>query len=156
MLSSACKYAIRSILYLAINSNESKKIGVKTISEELETPQPFLAKLLQKLSRDKLVSSTKGPNGGFYLNQKNKDFSIWDVVKSIDGTSKFDKCFLGLKKCNDKNPCPVHFLAAPFKQSILNNFQDKTIEEYVASIKNTSQVISLKDLDVLDEENFKL
>lgn len=153
MLSNACKYAIRSILYLAINSNESKKIGVKTIAEELETPQPFLAKLLQKLTRDKLVSSTKGPNGGFYLNQKNKEYAIWDVVKSIDGTSKFDNCFLGLKKCNDKNPCPVHFIAAPFKQSILSNFQDKTIEEYVETIKNTRQVISLKDLDPLDSHN---
>ena len=156
MLSNACKYAIRSILYLAINSNESKKIGVKTIAEELETPQPFLAKLLQKLTRDKLVSSTKGPNGGFYLNNENKNYNIWDVVISIDGTVKFDNCFLGLAKCNDKNPCPVHFIAAPFKQSILSNFQDKTIEEYVESIKNTRQVISLKDLDILDTDNIKL
>ena len=90
-----------------------------------------------------------------YPHQENKDHSVWDVVKSIDGTSKFDRCFLGLNKCNDKNPCPVHFIAAPFKQSILSNFQDKTIEEYVESIKNTRQVISLKDLDVLDTDNLK-
>ena len=150
MLSNACKYAIRSILYLAINSDENTKIGVKTIAEELETPQPFLAKLLQQLTRDGLVSSTKGPNGGFYLNKKNKNSNIWDVVISIDGTSKFDNCFLGLAKCNDKNPCPVHFIAKPFKESILGNFKDKTIEEYVARLQNTRQVISLKDLDPLD------
>ncbi|RLD23857.1 MAG: transcriptional regulator, partial [Bacteroidetes bacterium] len=45
MLSNACQYAIRSMLYLAMLSDESKIIGVKKIAEELEAPQPFLAKL---------------------------------------------------------------------------------------------------------------
>ena len=153
MLSNACKYAIRSILYLAINSSEENKIGVKTIAEELETPQPFLAKLLQQLTRDKLVSSTKGPNGGFYLNPKNRKNAIWDVIISIDGTSKFDNCFLGLAKCDDRNPCPVHFIVVPFKEKILGSFRDKTIEEYVVEIKNTNRVISLKYLDLFEEED---
>ncbi len=152
MLSNACKYAIRSILYLAINSTESNKIGVKVIAEELETPQPFLAKLLQQLTRDKLVSSTKGPHGGFYLNQKNRKNAIWDVIISIDGSYKFDNCFLGLAKCDDRNPCPVHFIVSPFKEKILESFRDKTIEEYVVEIKNTNRVISLKDLDLFEED----
>lgn len=151
MLTNACQYAIRSILYLAINSNESKKIGVKTIAEELETPQPFLSKLLQQLTRDKLVSSTKGPNGGFYLNEKNKENAVWDVIISIDGADKFENCFLGLAKCNDKSPCPVHFIVAPFKQSIVENFRDRTITEYAETIKNTRQVLSLKNLDIFKD-----
>ena len=69
MLTNACKYAIRSILYLAMHTNEQHKVGVKKIAEELESPQPFLAKLLQQLNKGKLVSSTKGPNGGFYLSK---------------------------------------------------------------------------------------
>ncbi|PCI11818.1 MAG: transcriptional regulator [Flavobacteriaceae bacterium] len=152
MLSNACKYAIRSILYLAINSSEDNKIGVKIIAEELETPQPFLAKLLQQLTRDKLVSSTKGPNGGFYLNEKNLNNAVWDVIISIDGTDKFDNCFLGLAKCDDRNPCPVHFIVSPFKEKILGSFRDKTIEEYVVEIQNTNRVISLKDLDLFEDE----
>ena len=52
MLSNACQYAIRSILYLSIFSDKDNKIGVKKIAEELETPQPFLAKLLQQLTRN--------------------------------------------------------------------------------------------------------
>jgi len=64
MLSNACKYAIRSILYLAMHTDEQHKVGVKKIAEELESPQPFLAKLLQQLNKEKLVSYTKGTNGG--------------------------------------------------------------------------------------------
>jgi len=149
MLSNACKYAIRSVLYLAIHTNENTKIGVKKIAEELETPQPFLAKLLQQLNKGNLVSSTKGPNGGFYLSKKNNGNAIWDIIKNIDGTSKFDDCFLGLSKCSDENPCPVHFIVSPFKEQLLENFRDKTISQYAIEINQTGKVLSLKNFDIL-------
>jgi len=152
MLSSACTYAIRSVLYLAINSDKSNKIGAKLIAEELEVPQPFLAKLLQQLKRDKIVSSTKGPNGGFYLDEKNKEKAVWDIIMSIDGSSKFDNCFLGLAKCDGKNPCPVHFIVADFKKLILENFKDKSIKEYADKIQKGNQVISLKDINILNSQ----
>ncbi len=152
MLSNACKYAIRSILYLGIHTDDSKKIGVKIIADELETPQPFLAKLLQQLTKSKLVSSTKGPNGGFYLSKENKENSIWDIVENIDGLDKFDQCFLGLAKCEDKNPCPVHFIASPFKKKILENFRDKTILEFTDEIQTSGKVITLKEFDILKSE----
>ena len=149
MLSNACKYAIRSILYLAMHSGENEKFGVKKIAGELETPQPFLAKLLHQLTKNKLVSSTKGPTGGFFLDQKNLENSVWDIVKCIDGAEKFDQCFLGLSTCGDDNPCPVHFTVAPFKKKILNDFRDKTIQEFVTEIERKGRYISLKDFDAL-------
>ena len=79
------KYAIRSILYLAMHTDEQHKVGVKKIAEDLESPQPFLAKLLQQLNKGKLVSSTKGPNGGFYLSKSDKENAVWDIIKNIDG-----------------------------------------------------------------------
>lgn len=151
MLSNACKYAIRSLLYLALKTDENNKVGVKKIADELETPQPFLAKLLQQLNKANLVSSAKGPNGGFYLSKKDKENTVWDIVKNIDGTSKFDDCFLGLSECSDDNPCPVHFIVSPFKQKLLANFRDKTISQYVFEIKQTGKVLSLKDYDIFKD-----
>ncbi len=151
MLSNACQYAIRSILYLSIYSNETKKIGVKVIADELETPQPFLAKLLQQLAKKNLVSSIKGPHGGFYLTKKNNENSLWDIVTCIDGTDKFDNCFLGLAACDDKNPCPVHFIVVPFKQKLLNDFRDKTIAQFTKEITLSGRVISLKDFNALKD-----
>lgn len=145
MLSNACKYAIRSILYLAIHNEENKKIGVKKIAEELSTPQPFLAKLLQQLSKSDLVSSTKGPNGGFYLNEHDMGKSVWDIIKCIDGTSKFDQCFMGLPVCDGNKPCPVHFTVAPFKEKIMKDFRDKNIKEFVDDFMLKGRHISLKD-----------
>ncbi len=146
MLSNACQYAIRSALYLSIHSSESDKFGVKIIAEELETPQPFLAKVLQKLSKRNLISSTKGPNGGFFLTATDQQNSIWDIVMCIDGDSKFNQCFLGLMTCDDKNPCPVHFKVAPFKTKILGDFKDKTIKQYSDQIKRSGK-LTLKNFN---------
>jgi len=146
MLSNACKYAIRAIIYLAMHSDVESKIGVKKIAEELEVPQPFLAQLLRQLTTNKLVSSTKGPGGGFFLDAKSKKISLWDIVSSIDGTEKFDSCFMGLSQCNDKDPCPVHFIVSPFRKKILGVFKDKTISEVADEIKRGRSIISLKDL----------
>jgi Rrf2 family protein len=148
MLSNACKYAIRAILYLAINSDETKRIGAKKIAEDLETPKPFLAKLLQELSTNKLISSVKGPYGGFFLTDEDKQHHLWDVIVCIDGGHKFDQCFLGLSHCDNKNPCPIHHIASPFKEKLLNEFKNKTIDDFVEEIKREGTLISLKALDI--------
>ncbi|MFC5048857.1 RrF2 family transcriptional regulator [Aquimarina hainanensis] len=143
MLSNACKYAIRSILYLAIHSDETHKIGVKKVAEEIETPQPFLAKLLQQLVTNKLVSSSKGPKGGFFLDKKNKEKSVWDIIKTIDGTDKFDQCFLGYLPVMMKTP-DLHIDLYLLLKINFNDFRDKTIASLVEEIKENGTVISLK------------
>lgn len=146
MLSNACKYAIRSVLYLAINAEDKKKKGVKLIAQELEVPQPFLAKLLQQLTKNGLISSSKGPKGGFFLNEDNFKITICDIIKCIDGENVFTGCFMGLKSCGDKNPCPVHFKVAAFKKTILAEFKDKSILEFVEEFKSNGRHITLKNL----------
>tara|TARA_R110002126_G_scaffold21419_6_gene77417 strand:- start:5 stop:451 length:447 start_codon:yes stop_codon:yes gene_type:complete len=147
MLSNAAKYAIRAMLYLAINSTENKKIGAKEIAETLEVPLPFLAQLLRNLTAHELISSAKGPRGGYYLNEENQKKTIWEVMVSIDGTAKFDECFLGLAKCNDENPCPAHVIVAPFKERMLKDFMQRNIGKLTKEIKNNGTVISLKNLE---------
>jgi len=131
-------------------SDDKKKHGVKAIAENLEIPQPFLAKLLQNLTKANIISSLKGPTGGFYL-EKESDKTVWDIIICIDGSKKFDNCFLGLATCGDENPCPVHFTVKPFKAKIMADFKDKTISQFAKDIKNSNKVISLKDFDVLHD-----
>lgn len=147
MLTNACKYAIRAVLFLTIQSDEAHKIDVKTLAKSLDVPQPFLAKLLQKLSKNGLVSSTKGPHGGFYMSNNDANNTLWDIINCIDGSDKFSQCFLGLSKCDDTNPCPAHFIVVSFKENLLKDFKEKTIAKYAKQIKHKGQFISLKDFD---------
>lgn len=149
MLSSACKYAIRAMLYLALHSREDRKIGVKEIGETLGIPKPFLAQLFRTLTTNELVSSTKGPGGGYFLSGENKQRTVWDIVMCIDGPSKFDSCFLGLDKCDDQNPCPVHYAVGPFKKKILADFRFKSIDMLAGEIAEKGTLISLNGLDLM-------
>lgn len=146
MLSRASKYAILSTLFLAEHSSEDKKISVKVIAESIDVPSPFLAKLFQQLVRGKIISSTKGPNGGFYLTENNGKRNVLDIIENIDGLSKLNDCFLGLNECDSANPCPVHFIVEPFKENILGKFRDKTIKEFAEEISDKGRVLTLKDI----------
>ncbi|WP_457618061.1 RrF2 family transcriptional regulator [Lutibacter sp.] len=148
MLSRASKYAILSTLYLAENSSKEKKISVKLIAEELDVPSPFLAKLFQQLVHAKIISSVKGPNGGFYITSKNGKKTVCDIIENIDGLHKLNECFLGLHECDSSNPCPVHFIVEPFKNSILGKFRDKSILEFSKEVSDNGRVLTLKNIDL--------
>ncbi|SNR82678.1 RrF2 family transcriptional regulator [Lutibacter flavus] len=146
MLSRASKYAILSTLYLAEHANENRKISVKVIAESIDVPSPFLAKLFQQLVKGKIISSTKGPNGGFYLTKKNQKKSVLDIIENIDGLIKINECFLGLNECDGSNPCPVHFIVERFKNSIFEKFRDKNIMELSEEIVANGRKLTLKDI----------
>ena len=146
MLSNTCKYALRALIYLGKYSEEDKRIGIKRISEELGLSSPFLGKILQNLVKQKLLVSTKGPNGGFYLSKDNSVKTVCDIIENIDGLNRLNDCFLGLHECDGNNPCPVHFIVEPFKKNILGKFRDKTIVEFAKEISETGRVLTLKDI----------
>lgn len=109
MFSKTCEYAIRAMIFIAQQSKKGNKVGIKEIVKGIECPEYFIAKILQNLSRKSLVLSTKGPNGGFYMDEKTMSNSLADIVQAIDGDKIFYGCGLGLKQCSEAKPCPIHF-----------------------------------------------
>lgn len=141
MFSKSCKYAIRAVLYLALKSSKEKKLGVKEISDDLNVPKHFLAKILQQLSRNMLISSTKGPSGGFYLSDKNLQTSLRRVVETIDGPEVFSSCILGLPVCSSENPCPLHTEALSYREGLLELVEGNTIEEMAKRVEDKKLTI---------------
>ena len=144
MLSNTSKYAIRAVIYLALNGNKTSKLGIKQISKDLEIPTPFLGKILQSLAKHKLLASTKGPHGGFSLGKDAHDISLMDIVEVIDGLDSFNMCVLGLKTCtdNEKN-CPIHSNYATIREQLKTLFQSENIGILVDKIKTSSKEIVL-------------
>ena len=96
MFSKTCEYAIRAMIFIAKRSKSGEKTGIKEISNEIASPESFIAKILQELSRKGLVLSAKGPNGGFFLDEKLLDGSLPDIIKTVDWEKIFSGCGLGL------------------------------------------------------------
>ncbi len=146
MLTNASKYAIRSVLYLAENSSKERKFGSKQIADELEIPLHFIAKLLQKLAKEDVISSNKGPHGGFFTTKKNLSNNVCGILNVMENEKFLDACFLGLTKCDDENPCPIHHIVSPFKEAILNKFEHLSIAQLSEEIKNDGSLLSLKGI----------
>ncbi len=137
MLSNTCKYAIRAVLYIALHTQKKQKIGIKKISEDLDIPTPFLGKILQTLAKNKLLSSAKGPNGGFGLGKNPIDISLMDIVLIIDGSDTFNKCIISVKYCSEQeNPCALHLRYSHLREEMKKNFEEETLEELINEIKN--------------------
>lgn len=107
----------------------------KDISKSVNVPQAYLAKLLQELSRRNIISSTRGPKGGFYLNDADRNRTLITIVDAIDGVDKLKTCLLSIKNCNEKQPCPLHQLMAPSRLAFLNGLENKTLGELSSDIK---------------------
>lgn len=136
MFSNTCKYAVRACIYLALNNHQNEKIGIKKISEELKIPTPFLGKILQVLAKNKILASTKGPNGGFSLNKPASKVSLMDIVKIIDGDDPFDTCVISLASCvTEEKHCAIHENYYKIREEIKNLFGSQTIEEMAEHIK---------------------
>jgi Rrf2 family protein len=109
MFSKACEYGIRASIFIAEQSQLDRKVSLKEVAEAIESPVAYTSKILQQLSRNKIINSDKGPTGGFSMDKAELDnVKLSTVVSAIDSDNIYTGCGLGLKKCNEKLPCPVH------------------------------------------------
>lgn len=108
-LSAASETALRLLIYVHASYEGKTKLNVQEIALATDTPTAYAAKVLQILTRKGLMSSTRGPHGGFYLEEEQaKRLTAYDVIVAMDGTSMFGTCLLGLKDCSASRPCPMH------------------------------------------------
>lgn len=137
MFSKACEYAIRATIYIADQSNRGRRVGLKDISKEIDSPEAFTAKILQQLSKTQIIDSVKGPNGGFAIEvEKMSKIKLSQVVSAIDGDSVYRGCGLGFKECSEKQPCPVHDKFKVVRDELRKMLESTTILELSMGLKN--------------------
>ncbi|SDL10691.1 transcriptional regulator, BadM/Rrf2 family [Pedobacter sp. ok626] len=130
IFSKTCEYAIRAVFYLAQKSASGVKSGIKDIAAGIDSPELYLGKILQDLSRKGLVASSKGPNGGFFLSSEMLSLPLIEIVRAVDGDSLFTGCGLGLKQCSEINPCPLHNEFKDIRQKIALMLNRTTIGSF--------------------------
>lgn len=143
ILSRSATYGLRAVLYLSLRSEEKKRFGVKAIAQELHLPESYLGKVLQNIVRKGIISSAKGPRGGFYIEEQNLNRPVIQIVEAIDGLEHFSACGLGLHECSDEKPCPIHSEYGALRDGLFNLLSQKTIADFKADIKEGRAVIAL-------------
>ncbi|MFV0181629.1 Rrf2 family transcriptional regulator [Empedobacter falsenii] len=142
MLSKTCEYAVRAVIYIAQQTKDGNRVGIKDVAKGIDSPEYFIAKILQEMVRKNLLQSTKGPNGGFHLDEKDMKNSLAVIVRHFDGDKIFSGCALGLKRCSEKNPCPLHQQFKEIRNTLKHLLEKTTINQLVEKLD--SQEVFLK------------
>lgn len=132
------------MIYLASQPEPKKKTGIKKISSDLGLPAPFLAKILQLLAKRKILSSVKGPNGGFSLQKDPKKITLLDLVNSIDGEEIFTRCIMHSGSCDggsNKKHCVIHDEYEKPRAELISLFSNTTVQQIVTKSVNQELIV---------------
>jgi Rrf2 family iron-sulfur cluster assembly transcriptional regulator len=127
MFSKTFGYALRAVLYVALQNKFARKVGLAELSRQLGIPHHFLGKIMQDLVRHGFLDSTKGPSGGFRINHRTLETPLIDLLKLTDGLVSFNSCALGLRACSETQPCPLHYEVVQCRTGLLRALNEKTI-----------------------------
>ncbi len=83
-LSNKGRYGVRAIFDIAFH-NQGKATQIKDIAERQAIPPRFLEQIFQDLKRAGLVSSKRGPRGGYQLARAAAEIRIGDIVRALEG-----------------------------------------------------------------------
>ena len=128
MFSKATEYAMRACIFIAQKTDEYTRVSLTDISIAIDSPEPFTAKILQKLSHNEtVISSRRGRDGGFFMTTDQKKLPIRKIIAVMDDDACFEACVLGLTRCVDTKPCPLHDAYAPIKKQLSDMFRTHSI-----------------------------
>lgn len=141
MFSKSCEYGLRAVIFIAEQTLKDNKVSLGTISEEINSPQAFTAKILQQLTRNKIVKSVKGPYGGFSIENEKMDTKLSEVVRVLDGDSIYTGCGLGLKQCDANSPCPLHYKFVEIRNDLKKMLENNSLKTIVNDMNIDSIVL---------------
>ena len=142
MLSITCKTGIRAVLFLATRMNSGEKYSIPEIATGVEGNEHTLGKLLQLLVKKGVISSSKGPYGGFFMTSDQVKAPVLEVVLALDGDDLFQACGLGLPQCSASKPCPLHHAYANVRDQLEHLFRTNTIQAISKDISKGAAFLS--------------
>ncbi len=131
-ITEAVTIALHSVILIA--KNKSAQVNVNFIARATGSSKFHIAKVLQKLVKDGILGSHRGPAGGFFLAEKPEDINLLEVYESIEGKIVVSHCPLG------KDICPFgKCLFDDLAMDMTKNFKEYLESRTVASYMNNKQ-----------------
>jgi Rrf2 family protein len=97
-------YGLMAIHYIAIHE-DGGAVSAKRIAEELAIPPELLAKILQRLAKQRLITSQNGPKGGYVLARRAMEITVGQVVRALEGPINIVECLDEDSECPQMAHC---------------------------------------------------
>jgi Rrf2 family protein len=130
-LSKKADYALMAVRHLALKTGPASA-SAREIAEQYDIPIELMAKVLQRLVRAGLLSSTQGTRGGYTLSRPSVAISVADVIQAIDGPFTVTACSSEKNDCEQYSKCSIRDPLWQIRERIAATLGTVTIAEMAA------------------------
>src|SRR6266511_1735924 len=135
------RFAVTAMVDLALRQNRGP-VTLAAISERQHISLSYLEQLFGKLRRAKLVSSVRGPGGGYNLAQATQAISVADMVTAVDEPLDATQCG-GKENCHDEKRCMTHDLWAKLNDKMYEYLDSVKLSDLVAQQAARKESVSV-------------
>ena len=129
-LSTKSRYAITAMIDLA--QNQDGAVSLKDISDRQSISLSYLEQLFCKLKNFKVVTSRRGPGGGYVLNKKSSEISLHEIITAVEENMDQTQCG-GSMNCNKEKPFTTHNVWTGLNKIISDYMKNITIEDVISN-----------------------
>ena len=140
-LSKKADYALMAMKHLAQNGGASST-SAREIAEQYDIPIELMAKVLQRLVRIGLLTSTQGTRGGYTLGRAAEAISVADVIEAIDGPFTVTACSTDKHNCEQFSKCSIRDPLWQIRERIAATLGTVTIAEMAADRMAAAEPVS--------------
>jgi Rrf2 family iron-sulfur cluster assembly transcriptional regulator len=124
------RYAVTAVLDLALHQDKGP-VSLAAISDRQGISLSYLEQLFSKLRRNDVVSSTRGPGGGYKLTNNVDQVSVSDIILAVDESCKVVDC-KDSEGCNGGYQCLTHDLWQELSNEIRTFLDGITLSEIMS------------------------
>ena len=121
------EYALIALRHLQQNK-QAKLCSAKTLSLKYDIPQELLAKILQKLSKENIILSVKGPKGGYQISKDSSRINMTKFFEIMEGPMGIVDCYFD-SNCEQLNGCTIREPINRINDSIRTMFDKMTLAD---------------------------
>lgn len=131
------RFAVTAMIDLALRQHGGP-VTLAGIADRQKISLSYLEQLFGKLRRHGLVSSVRGPGGGYCLARPMEQTSVADIVSAVDETLDATQCG-GRGNCHDDHPCMTHTLWMSLNERMLEYLRSVHLSELVEQQRNNAE-----------------
>jgi len=134
------RFAVTAMLDLALYEAD-KPVTLAGISERQSISLSYLEQLFSRLRRQGLVTSVRGPGGGYRLAKPQQAISISDIISAVDELIDATQCG-GNENCKEEGRCMTHDLWTSLNGKILEYLSSITLADMVENQRQSSNIFN--------------
>lgn len=135
------RFAVTAMIDLALRE-EAGPVTLAGISERQRISLSYLEQLFGKLRRHRIVSSVRGPGGGYRLAKPMESISVADVIVAVDEPLDATSCG-GKENCQDDRRCMTHELWASLNEKMFEYLNSVSLAALVAQQRSNAESVSV-------------